>query len=45
MVNFAMQVALKQQSLKELEEQLNLEKRWSTKLAPAEGLYLARIEY
>jgi len=45
MVDFAMQVALEQQSLKELEKQLNLEKRWSTKLAPAEGLYLARIGY
>jgi len=45
MVDFAMQVALEQQSLKELEEQLNLKKRWSTKLAPAEGLYLARIGY
>jgi tRNA pseudouridine38-40 synthase len=45
MVEFAMQVALEKQSLKTLKEQLSLEKRHLTKLAPAEGLYLARILY
>jgi len=45
MVEFAMQVALKEQSLAQLKEQLDLKKRHLTKLAPAEGLYLARIIY
>ena len=45
MVAFAMQVAMEEKSLLELEEQLTLQKRHSTKLAPAEGLYLARIIY
>ena len=45
MVEFAMQVALEEQSLEALEEQLNLKKRHLTKLAPPEGLYLARILY
>ena len=45
MVAFAMQVAMGEKSLLELEEQLSLKKRHSTKLAPAEGLYLARIVY
>ncbi len=45
MVDFSMQVALEKESLKSLKEQLNLTKRHSTKLAPPEGLYLARINY
>ncbi len=45
MVAFAMQVAMEKKSLLELEEQLILQKRHSTKLAPPEGLYLARIIY
>jgi len=45
MVDFAMQVALNRRTLEELEEQLVLKKRYSTKLAPPEGLYLARIIY
>ena len=45
MVDFAMQVALKKRTLEELEEQLSLKKRHATKLAPPEGLYLARIIY
>jgi len=45
MVDFSMQVALEKESLKSLKEQLNLTKRHSTKLAPPEGLYLARISY
>ena len=45
MVEFAMQVALEEQSLLALEEQLILKERHLTKLAPPEGLYLARIIY
>jgi tRNA pseudouridine38-40 synthase len=45
MVEGAMRVALDKWSLKELETQLNLEKKTMTKLAPAQGLYLARINY
>ena len=45
MVAFAMQVATQEKSLLELEEQLYLHHRHSTKLAPPEGLYLARIIY
>ena len=45
MVAFAMQVATQEKSLLELEEQLYLHTRHSTKLAPPEGLYLARIIY
>ena len=45
MVDFSIQVALEKESLKSLKEQLNLTKRHSTKLAPPEGLYLARISY
>ena len=45
MVAFAMQVATQEKSLLELEEQLYLHTRHSTKLAPPEGLYLARIVY
>jgi len=45
MVEFAMQVAQEKQSINDLKEQLSLEKRHVTKLAPPEGLYLARIIY
>jgi len=45
MVEATMQVALNQLTLKQLEEQLELKKRYTTKLAPPEGLYLARIIY
>ncbi len=45
MVAFAMQVAVGEKTLLELKEQLTLKKRHSTKLAPPEGLYLARIIY
>jgi len=45
MVEFAMQVAQEKQSLNALKEQLSLKKRHVTKLAPPEGLYLARIIY
>ncbi len=45
MIAFAMQVATQEKSLLELEEQLYLHTRHSTKLAPPEGLYLARIVY
>ena len=45
MVAFAMQVATKEKTLLELEEQLTLKKRHCTKLASPEGLYLARIIY
>jgi len=45
MVEGAMQVALKKWKIEELQEQLRLEKRTMTKLAPPEGLYLARIIY
>ncbi len=45
MVEGAMQVALAQWSQEALLKQLNLEERTMTKLAPPEGLYLARITY
>ena len=45
MVAFAMQVATSEKTLLELEEQLTLKKRHSSRLAPPEGLYLARIVY
>jgi len=45
MVDFSMQVAQGKQTLEGLKEQLSLKKRYSTKLAPPEGLYLARIIY
>jgi tRNA pseudouridine38-40 synthase len=45
MIEGAMQVALEELTLNELEEQLLLKKRHLTKLAPPEGLYLARIIY
>ena len=45
MVEFAMQIALKRLTIQEQLEQLNLKQKYSTKLAPPEGLYLARIVY
>ena len=45
MVDFAMQVAMEKKTLQELSEQLTLKKRHSTKLAPPQGLYLAKIFY
>lgn len=45
MVEASMQVALKQWNIEALQRQLNLEERTLTKLAPPEGLYLARITY
>jgi len=45
MVAFAMQVATQEKTVLELEEQLYLRMKYSTKLAPPEGLYLARIIY
>ncbi len=45
MVDFAMQVAQEKRSLEAQKEQLNLIKRHSSRLAPPEGLYLARIFY
>jgi tRNA pseudouridine38-40 synthase len=45
MVEASMRVALEKWSKKALEKQLNLEERTMTKLAPPEGLYLAKIIY
>lgn len=45
MVEGAMRVALDKWSIDELEAQLHLSKKTMTKLAPPEGLYLARINY
>ena len=45
MVEGAMQVALGAWSQNKLEKQLNLKEKTRTKLAPPEGLYLARIIY
>jgi len=45
MTEVAMQVALGEFSLIKLQEQLELKARHITKLAPPEGLYLARIIY
>ena len=45
MVDSAISCAIEQMSIKELQEQLNLTKQHTTKLAPPEGLYLARILY
>jgi len=45
MIESSMQVALNNLKIIELENQLKLKKRYFTKLAPAEGLYLARIIY
>ena len=45
MVEASMQGALGKLSLEEIKEQLELKERYITKLAPPEGLYLARITY
>jgi len=45
MVEGAMRVALNEWSIEELQEQLALKSKNMTKLAPPEGLYLARILY
>jgi len=45
MIEVAMQVAQKRLLLKELREQLDLKQRYITNLAPANGLYLARVLY
>jgi tRNA pseudouridine38-40 synthase len=45
MIDFSMQVAQGKLSLKEQQEQLALTQRHHTKLAPSEGLYLARVLY
>ncbi len=45
MTEMAMRVALKKITLEKLEEQLDLKERYVTKLAPPEGLYLARVLY
>ncbi len=45
MVESSMQVAMNKLKIEELKEQLELKNRYLTKLAPAEGLYLARILY
>lgn len=45
MVHTAMLYAKSDMSKVELQEQLNCQKKHTTKLAPAEGLYLARIIY
>jgi len=45
MVDAAMQHATHKLSMDVLQEQLSCQTKHSTKLAPAEGLYLARIIY
>ncbi|HHB93589.1 MAG TPA: tRNA pseudouridine(38-40) synthase TruA [Campylobacterales bacterium] len=45
MVEFAMQVALKKLTIQQQLEQLSLKEKYNIKLAPPEGLYLARIIY
>ena len=45
MTEMAMRVALKKSTLEQLQEQLDLKERYITKLAPPEGLYLARVLY
>jgi len=45
MIEASMQVALKKLSLQEIKEQLTLQKRYISRPAPPEGLYLARILY
>jgi len=45
MVEGAMQIALNQWSLVSLNNQLQLKEKTMTKLAPPEGLYLAKITY
>jgi tRNA pseudouridine38-40 synthase len=45
MVEFSMGVALKKFTLTQQLEQLNLQHRYGSRLAPPEGLYLARVVY
>jgi len=45
MVEFAMGVALEKLTIQQQLEQLKLQTKYSTKLAPPQGLYLARIIY
>ena len=45
MVEAAMMCAKEELSLTQLEEQIRCEKKYTTRLAPPEGLYLARIFY
>jgi len=45
MVEFAMRVALDKLTIQQQLEQLKLKNKYSTKLAPPQGLYLARIIY
>jgi len=45
MVNAAMQVAQNTLSVKQLQEQIATQHQYTTKLAPPEGLYLAKIIY
>lgn len=45
MVDMAMSCALKELTMIQLKEQLNCQKKHSTRLAPPEGLYLAKVFY
>ena len=45
MVDMAMSCAKKEMTLTQLKEQLDCQKKHSTKLAPPEGLYLAKVTY
>jgi tRNA pseudouridine38-40 synthase len=45
MIEVAMRVALEEFTIDKLEKQLELKERYITKLAPPEGLYLARVIY
>ncbi len=45
MIYSASAVANEELNINQLQEQLNLKKRYTTKLAPPQGLYLARIIY
>ena len=45
MVESAMQVTQTKLTLTQLKEQLSLVEKYNTKLAPAQGLYLARVRY
>ncbi len=45
MVEMAMSCAKKERTINQLQEQLECKAKYSTKLAPQEGLYLARVLY
>ena len=45
MVDAAMQCAREELSIAALQEQINTEQKHTSRLAPAEGLYLARVNY